>query len=146
MQTQETIFSLPFSPAFRVDSPEGVIERATKLCPRSEATTKAHSPMDAKIRGVINVFDVEAVQTPQQLRNFITNKLVLLAVQAEAESSQLKALEMLGKGKDVAYFEERTTVLIEHLSSAELKAKLSAMAARIAGVMQPAESVEFREL
>lgn len=76
------------------------------------------------LTALLNEFDVEVVQSANQLRNFCTNLLIDKAVNGKTEQVQLRAVEMIGKMANVALFSEVSTIRIESLGMDELKAKL----------------------
>lgn len=82
------------------------------------------TPIALHLTALLNTYDMVVVQSAEQLRNLCTNILVEKAVKGRTEQVQLRAVEMLGKIKDVGLFEERSTVLVEHLSTDQLKDKL----------------------
>lgn len=76
------------------------------------------------LTALLQAYDVTVVQNAQQLRNFCTNILIQKAAQGSSDQVQLRAVEMLGKVKDVALFEERSTVLVEHMTTEQIQDKL----------------------
>lgn len=87
------------------------------------------------LTALLNEYDMTVVQNAQQLRNFCTNILIDKAATGKSEATQLRAVEMLGKIKDVALFEERSTVLVEHMSSDEIKKRLREKVGRLRGIV-----------
>lgn len=73
------------------------------------------------LTALLNAYDMSVVQSAQQLRNFCTNILIDKAGTGKTEQVQLRAVEMLGKIKDVALFEERSTILIEHMTTEDIQ-------------------------
>lgn len=76
------------------------------------------------LTALLTEYDLHIVQSAQQIRNLCTNLLIEKAVKGKTETVQLRAVEMLGKIADVALFEERSVVLIENLSTDEIKSSL----------------------
>jgi hypothetical protein len=91
---------------------------------------------------LIQQFDFTAFSTPQQLRNYVTNNLLALAAESKTESARLKALELLGKIKDIGLFEERSTVLIEHMTTDEIQTKLRDKVQRLREKTVDAETID----
>lgn len=77
-----------------------------------------------KLTALLQAYDHDVVLNAQQLRNFVTNKLLELAGPGHKEASQLRALEMIGKIRDVSLFDEKTTVVVEHMNTDAIKDKL----------------------
>lgn len=76
------------------------------------------------LTAILSEYDHAVVQNASQIRNLCTNLLLDKAVNGKTDSAQLRAVEMLGKIKDVALFEERSSVLVEHMTTDELKKSL----------------------
>jgi hypothetical protein len=92
--------------------------------PTPHKTTSLPTAISLHITALLNEYDIAIVESAQQIRNLCMNLLVEKAVSGKSEGIQLRAVEMLGKVKDVGLFEERTTILVEHLSTDEIKRKL----------------------
>jgi hypothetical protein len=73
-----------------------------------------------KVGAMLMAYDHQVVADAVQLRNVITNKLILLADCGDTRY-ELKALELLGKIQDVGLFSEKSEVTIIHKSSEELE-------------------------
>lgn len=86
--------------------------------------TTPRTAVSLHLTALLNEYDLVVVQSAQQIRNLCTNLLLEKAVSGKSEQIQLRAVEMLGKIKDVALFEERTTVMVDNLSTEEIKQKL----------------------
>lgn len=74
----------------------------------------------AAAHAIIRQFDFTAFQDALQARNFITNKLVMLADCGDPKL-ELKALELLGKHSDIGLFTERSEITINHTTSTALE-------------------------
>jgi hypothetical protein len=83
------------------------------------------------LTAMLNEFDTPVVQNAQQVRNFVTNNLIMLASDGKTEGTRVRCLELLGKIKDVGLFEERSTVLVEHMTTDQIKEKLREKFSRI---------------
>jgi hypothetical protein len=73
-----------------------------------------------RVGAMLMAYDHQVVADAVQLRNVITNKLILLADCGDTRY-ELKALELLGKIQDVGLFSEKSEVTIIHKSSEELE-------------------------
>jgi len=85
---------------------------APKTISKSEEAAAAHH--------LVKKFDFQAFADALQARNFITNKLVLLADNGDPKI-ELKALELLGKHSDIGLFTERSEITIHHTTSQSLE-------------------------
>lgn len=72
------------------------------------------------IKAILTEYDKTVVESAAQIRNFVTNKLIL-----ETESPdpriRIKALELLGKISDVGLFTEKTEITMRHRPTEELE-------------------------
>lgn len=91
------------------------------------------------LAALLNAYDITVVQNAQQLRNFCTNILIDKAATAAKDSDRLRAVEMLGKIKDVALFEERSTVLVANMSTEQIQTalldKVAALRSRVSNAV-----------
>lgn len=77
------------------------------------------------LTALLNAYDITVVQSHQQLRNFCTNILIDIAGDAaNKKSDRLNAVKLLGQIKDVALFEERSTVLVQNMTTEQIKMSL----------------------
>lgn len=109
--------------------------------PRNAANSFDRSVVD-EAADMIRRLDFVPFSDPQQMRNYVTNILLKIAAEGKSEASRLRAVEMLGKMKDVSLFEERSTVLVEHMTTEEIKMQLAAKVARLREKTIDAEVVE----
>ncbi len=72
---------------------------------------------------ILDEYSVAVVESALQLRNFVTNKLVLLADNKDPRV-QLRALEMIGKISDVGLFTDKTEITMRHRPTEELEQML----------------------
>jgi hypothetical protein len=77
----------------------------------------------SEVNAILREFSHAVVQNAVQIRQLVTNKLIMESVHPDARI-RLRALEMLGKISDVALFTERSEVTHKHQSNDELKSKL----------------------
>lgn len=93
------------------------------------------------LAGLLNQYDVTVVQSAEQLRNLCTNILIEKATKGKTEQVQLRAVEMIGKIKDVGLFEERSTVLVEHMTTDDIKSRLKEKIGRLSAAAATATDV-----
>jgi hypothetical protein len=72
----------------------------------------------------LDEYDVEVVRNAAQLRGYIRLKLLELS-ETGKESTQLKALELLGKLSDVQAFSESFQINVTHQTTEELRQTLA---------------------
>lgn len=86
----------------------------------SSLASLARTPSGAiYVQSILHQYDHEAVASAQQLRTYITNKLVI-ETECVDPRVRLKALELLGKITDVGLFTERSEVTVNQRSTQEL--------------------------
>lgn len=98
---------------------------ADKVTARAVATENI-SPTELKtpaavlhVKAVLDECDQLAVKSAQQIRNYVTNNLVLESQNPDPKI-RMKALELLGKIGDVGLFAERTEITVQHKTTIEL--------------------------
>lgn len=69
---------------------------------------------------LVRKFDFNAFADTLQARNFITNKLLMLADCGDPKL-EIKALELLGKHSDIGLFTERSEITVHHTTSKSLE-------------------------
>lgn len=95
------------------------------------------------LRALLDAYDITVVQSAQQIRNFCTNHLIGIAGdEANKKSDRLRAIEMLGKIKDVSLFEERSTVLVQNMTTEQIKEMLRTKVADLRSKVVHAQTVE----
>lgn len=72
---------------------------------------------------ILSEFNHVVVRNSVQIRTFVTNKLILEAVNPDPRV-RIRALELLGKISDVGLFAERSEVTVTHRSTDDLKQTL----------------------
>lgn len=101
----------------------------------------------ALTRLILHDFGVPVAATPAQIRNLVINKLI---VESDNPSPgiRVRALELLGKVRDVGLFAERADVTITHQTTAELRDKLHAklVKLRLAAMNEPIEVISEPEM
>lgn len=75
------------------------------------------------LRELLNEYDYQVVREAQQLRNYVTNRLILETTDKNA-TIRLRALENLGKISDVGLFSEKSEVIHSVLPASELQSQL----------------------
>lgn len=84
------------------------------------------------IKAILSEYDKSVVESAQQIRTLVTNKLIL-----ESESPdpriRIKALELLGKISDVGLFTDKTEITLRHRPTEELEQLLRE---RLMGVIE----------
>jgi hypothetical protein len=94
------------------------------------------------LKGMLDEYDVEVVRNAAQVRNYVKMRLMMLTG-SDKESTQLKALELLGKMSDVGAFTERLEINVTHRTTEELQAEL---ASKLSSYMDDIIDVESRQL
>lgn len=94
------------------------------------------------LKAMLNEYDVEVVRNAAQVRNYVKMRLLMLTG-SDKESTQLKALELLGKMSDVQAFTERLEVNVTHRTTEELQAEL---ASKLSSYMDDIIDVESKQL
>lgn len=94
------------------------------------------------LKSLLSEYDLEIVRNAAQLRGYIKLKLLELSDQGK-ESTQLKALELLGKMSDVQAFAEHVEINVTHKTTEELQQTL---AQKLSTYMKDIVDVESRSL
>jgi len=76
------------------------------------------------LKALLDEYDVEVVRNATQLRGYIKLKLLELT-EVGKESTQLKALELLGKLSEVQAFSEHFEISVTHRTTEELRQTLA---------------------
>jgi hypothetical protein len=91
---------------------------------RKPTETLLSSPgMVVHIKAILSEYDKAVVESSQQIRTFVTNKLLLETENADPRI-RMKALELLGKISDVGLFTEKTEITMRHRPTEELEQML----------------------
>jgi len=98
------------------------------------------------LKGMLDEYDVEVVRNAAQVRNYVKMRLMMLTG-SDKESTQLKALEMLGKMSDVGAFAERLEINVTHRTTEDLQAELATkLSSYMDGIIDvEAKSIEIKE-
>ena len=94
-----------------------------------------------KLAALLSEYDKQVVESANQLRTYITNKLLEISGSGNARD-ELRALEMLGKISDVGLFVEKSEVKITHTASVELENSIRNKIERILQAKLPAAPVD----
>lgn len=87
--------------------------------PKVPATISVSAEAKA-VSTLVKRFNFNTFGDAVEARNFITNKLILLAECGDPKI-ELKALELLGKHSDIGLFTERSEVTVHHTTSQSLE-------------------------
>ncbi len=107
---------------------------------RKVTTTRAAklTPASIKMAGaIIEEFNHSVVESSKQLRNLVTNKLIMESENPDPRV-RMRALELLGKISDVGLFTEKSEVTITHQTTDDIKEKLRG---KLAKLVNPPEEV-----
>ena len=94
------------------------------------------------LKGMLDEYDVEVVRNAAQVRNYVKMRLMMLTG-SDKESTQLKALELLGKMSDVGAFAERMEINVTHRTTEELQTEL---ASKLSAYMDNIIDVESKSI
>ena len=103
-------------------------KRAAALTPASVRLTN----------DIIAEFNHSVVESSKQLRNLVTNKLVIESENPDPRV-RMRALELLGKISDVGLFTEKSEVTIMHQTTDDIKEKLRGKLAKLVNPPPPVE-------
>ena len=103
-------------------------KRAAKLTPPSVRMAGA----------IIEEFNHSVVESSKQLRNLVTNKLIIESENPDPRV-RMRALELMGKISDVGLFTDKSEVTITHQTTDDLKEKLRG---KLAKLVNPEPEVE----
>lgn len=107
---------------------------------RKVTTTRAAKLTPASIKmvgAIIEEFNHSVVESSKQLRNLVTNKLIMESENPDPRV-RMRALELLGKISDVGLFTEKSEVTITHQTTDDIKEKLRG---KLAKLVNPPEEV-----
>lgn len=76
------------------------------------------------LKALLSEYDMEVVRSAVQLRNYVKLRLLELS-SCGRESTELRALELLGKLAEINAFSENINVTVEHKSTKELEQELA---------------------
>lgn len=106
----------------------------------------------AQLKSTLDEFDKQVIKDSDQLRRYITNKLVLIS-NCGIQKDELKALELLGKISDIGLFAEKSEIKITHTTSAALEDTIKERIGRLLAQKQPEpeevediEDIEYEEV
>ena len=87
---------------------------------------------------ILDEFNHSVVESSKQLRNLVTNKLILESENPDPRV-RMRAIELLGKISDVGLFTEKSEVTITHQTTDDLKEKLRIKLAKLVNPPPPIE-------
>lgn len=109
-----------------------VLEKPSVVIPKTVSQYNAMIPM---LQQTLAQYDKLVIQDSEQLRNYITNKLIEIS-SCGTTKDELKALELLGKISDVGLFAEKTEIKITHTDSASLESTIKDKIAKLLAAKQ----------
>jgi hypothetical protein len=139
---------MPFPAVFKGESESSLLANARAFFASPQPPLHPSDPayiaqlVQRAVVDTLKRFDFVPYDNPQQIRNFVANSLLSAAAEFKTESARLKALDMLGKMKDVGLFEERSVRLVEHMTTEELRERLSEKARRLREKTIDAQTVD----
>jgi len=104
-------------------------------------TKRAATLTPASIRltnNIIEEFNHSVVESSKQLRNLVTNKLIIESENPDPRV-RMRAIELLGKISDVGLFTEKSEVTITHQTTDDIKEKLRI---KLAKLVNPQPEIE----
>jgi hypothetical protein len=75
------------------------------------------------LQSLLSEYDTVVVKSAQQLRTYVTNKLLAETANADPRI-RMKSLELLGKISDVGLFTDKTEITMRHRPTEELEQML----------------------
>jgi hypothetical protein len=93
-------------------------------------TTVQRTGVAKVLATAVKEYDFQVFADVQQARNFVTNKLMMMADCGDPKL-ELKALELLGKHSDIGLFTERSEITVHHTSSSSLEASIKERVKRL---------------
>ena len=120
-----------------------IAELEDKKLKERKLTTSAKASASlaiTNIKQILEEFDAQVIKDTDQLRRYITNKLVQIS-NCGVSKEELRALELLGKISDIGLFVEKSEIKITHTSSATLEASIKE---RIGRLMEMSKKDEGR--
>lgn len=118
-------------------------EKVSKQVTTQRASTLTTEAI-IQTKAILDEFSHIAVQSAVQIRNLITNKLILETENKDARV-RLRALELLGKISDVGLFVEKHQHEVVHKTSDELRNALREKLSRLVSPDEDIVDVEFTE-
>ena len=97
------------------------------------------TPPSIKMAGaIIEEFNHSVVESSKQLRNLVTNKLIIESENPDPRV-RMRAIELMGKISDVGLFTEKSEVTITHQTTDDIKEKLRS---KLAKLVNPEPEIE----
>lgn len=92
------------------------------------------------LREIISAYDMIVVHEASQIRNYVTNKLIIESTNNDPKI-RIQALRLLGQITDVGLFTEKSEVTITNRSTTELENKLREKLSRLSGKMDATDAI-----
>lgn len=108
--------------------------------PVSAQTAQAYNVAIPLLQQTLAQYDKLIIQDSEQLRNYITNKLIEISA-CGSTKEELKALELLGKISDIGLFTEKTEIKITHTDSASLESVIKDKITKLLTAKQQSEEI-----
>jgi len=121
-----------------------IAELEDKKLKERKLTTSAKASASlaiTNIKQILEEFDAQVIKDTDQLRRYITNKLVQIS-NCGVSKEELRALELLGKISDIGLFVEKSEIKVTHTTSAALE---SSIKERISRLMEMSKKEEVKE-
>jgi len=93
------------------------------------------------IKQVLEELDAQVIKDTDQLRRYITNKLIQIS-NCGVSKEELRALELLGKISDIGLFVEKSEIKVTHTTSAALESSIKERIGRLLEMSKPEEVKE----
>lgn len=110
-----------------------IAELEDKKLKERKLTTSAKASASlaiTNIKQILEEFDAQVIKDTDQLRRYITNKLVQIS-NCGVSKEELRALELLGKISDIGLFVEKSEIKVTHTTSATLEASIKERIGRL---------------
>jgi hypothetical protein len=107
--------------------------------------TEKNAGMLVHLEAILCEYDKDLLNVSSRLRSFVTNKLILETVDADAKV-RLKALELLGKVTNVGLFSERLEINVTHRTVEQVDTELEQMLEKYLGDVDRVEPETAAEL
>jgi hypothetical protein len=107
-------------------------------------TSRRDSALPSLLHNILEEFNHSVVESAKQLRNLVTNKLILESENPDPRV-RMRAIELLGKISDVGLFTEKSEVTITHQTTDDLKEKLRGKLARLVNPQPEVEDARVIE-
>lgn len=124
--------------------PDLTISKTTQI---AKAVTRYKKPEVAKLDKMLSALDEELIDSAARLRAYVTNKLLDETENPDGKI-RIRALELIGKIKDVGLFSDKLEITHKNKSDDELEAEIQKRLERFMGTatIVDAEEVEDEDM